>query len=152
MLAITIISIGKIKTPYWREAVSEYGKRLGPYIKIKNYELRALSFSETNKEQVKKKESATIQSLLDSHSLENVYLLSEGGRAYDSLELAAFLNANLKTTLIIAGSLGFDSEFSSRYPKLSLSPLTFPHELTKVILLEQLYRASAILNNKKYHY
>ena len=152
MLDITIISIGKLKEKYYLQASNEYLKRLKPYAKIKMIELPALSFSVHNKEDIRKKESQKIEKYIQNNHLDNIYLLSESGQEFDSIELATWLNSNYKLNLVIAGSLGFSHKMSDKYPKISLSKLTFPHELARVVLLEQLYRAVSILNNKTYHY
>lgn len=152
MLNLTIITIGKIREVYFREAVASYLKRIKPYGRLNVVELKAESFSSTTKDKAKKIEAERIQTILDRKSEAQIYLLSEGGALFNSQEFALKLNTTQELVLVIAGSLGYASELENKYSKISLSPLTFPHELARVILFEQIYRAATILNKKEYHY
>lgn len=152
MLNISLVTIGKIKEAYLNEAADSYLKRIKPYGRLKIEELKAESFSETTKTKAKKLEAARIQAVLERKSDAHIYLLAEQGELFNSLDFATKINTTKELVLVIAGSLGFDPELEAKYPKLSLSPLTFPHELARVVLLEQIYRAATILNNKEYHY
>jgi len=151
MLNITLITIGKIKEAYLNEAALEYLKRIKPYGRLTLHELKAESFSVTTKDRAKKLEAARVEAILERKSDAEVYLLSEHGTLFNSPDFATKLN-NKELILVMAGSLGFAKELEVKYPKISLSPLTFPHELARVILLEQIYRAATIINNKEYHY
>lgn len=156
MLNITLIAVGKIKEAFFQEAFKEYEKRLKPYIRLKVIELAPAPFSKDTKEKAKEIEGKRIKDFLEKHNQEpgvsSVYLLAERGRTYDSPAMAAWLEKSSPLILVIGGALGFSRELYERYPQLSLSPLTFPHEMARVILMEQLYRAAAILNKKEYHY
>lgn len=152
MLNITLVTIGKVKEAYWREAILEYQKRLQPYARLKIEELKAEPFSESTKEKAKKTESDNIRLYLDKKKTAEIYLLSEHGELFDSLAFAKKMESNQEIVLVIAGTQGFTKELMTKYPKISLSPLTFPHELARVVLLEQLYRAATIVSNKDYHY
>lgn len=152
MLNVTIITIGKVKEAYWKEAILEYQKRLQPYARLKIEELKAEPFSESTKEKAKKTESDSIELYLDKKKTVEIYLLSEHGELFDSPAFAKKMESNQEIVLVIAGTQGFSQDLMSKYPKISLSPLTFPHELARVILLEQLYRATTIINKKDYHY
>ncbi|MFA6194264.1 MAG: 23S rRNA (pseudouridine(1915)-N(3))-methyltransferase RlmH [Patescibacteria group bacterium] len=156
MLDITLIAVGKIKESFWRDAFEEYAKRLKPYVRLKIIELPPEPFSKSTKEKVKEIEGKRIMGYLEKQSHESgaslVYLLAERGRTFDSPTLAGWLEKNSPLVLIIGGALGFSEELYGRYPQISLSLLTFPHELARVVLMEQLYRAAAILNGKEYHY
>ncbi|MFZ2310251.1 MAG: 23S rRNA (pseudouridine(1915)-N(3))-methyltransferase RlmH [Patescibacteria group bacterium] len=152
MLNITIIAIGKVKEVYWREAILEYQKRLQPYARLKIEELKAEPFSESTKGKAKKTESDNIQLYLDKKKTAEIYLLSEHGELFDSPAFAKKMESNQEIVLVIAGTQGFAKDLVNKYPKISLSPLTFPHELARVVLLEQLYRAATIINKKDYHY
>lgn len=156
MLDITLIAIGKLKEPYFQAAFLEYAKRLRPYARLKIVELSAAPFSKNNQEKAKEIEGKRISDYLEKNSKngqpKNVYLLAERGQSFTSPSLAAWLNKNSALTLIMAGALGFSSELYKRYPQISLSPLTFPHELARVVLIEQLYRAATLMNHKDYHY
>ena len=152
MLNITLVTIGKIKETYLKEAADSYLKRLKPYGRLRLEELKAEPFSATTKTKAKKIEAERLQAFLDHKSEAEIYLLSERGELLDTLKFAARVGLNQELVLVIAGSLGFAPELEKKYPAISLSPLTFPHELARVILLEQIYRAATILNNKEYHY
>ncbi len=156
MLDITLIAVGKIKEAFWRDAFVEYDKRLKPYARLKVIELAPEPFSKSGKEKAKEIEGKRIMDYLEKQSHESgavsAYLLAERGRTFDSPALAGWLEKNSPMTLIVGGALGFSDELYRRYPQISLSPLTFPHELARVVLIEQLYRAAAILNGKEYHY
>lgn len=152
MLNITLITIGKIKNAALNEAALEYIKRIKPYGRLTISELKAEPFSLTTKDKAKKLEAERIEAVLERKSESEVYLLSEHGTLFNSPDFAAKLNTTKELVLVIAGSLGFAKELESKYPKISLSPLTFPHELARVVLLEQIYRAATIINNKEYHY
>ncbi len=156
MLSITLITIGKIKEPFFQDAFQEYEKRLKPYVRLKVVELTLAPFSKDTKEKAKAIEGKRIKDFLEKHDQESgaaaVYLLAERGRTYDSPAMAAWLEKSSPLILVIGGALGFSRELYERYPQLSLSSLTFPHEMARVILMEQLYRAASILNGKEYHY
>jgi len=153
MWDITILAVGKLKEKHWQAASAEYLKRLKPYAKITVEELRAEPFSAATREKSKKVEASRIEDYLKKRPGSLVMLLAESGRRTDSYIFAETLkNVNQPLILVIGGALGFKEELFETYPKISLSKLTFPHELARVILLEQLYRAAAILNNKTYHY
>ena len=152
MLNITIITIGKVREDYLNQAASEYIKRIKPYGRLTLQELKAESFSDTTKDKAKKLEAERIEAVLKRKDEADIYLLSEHGTLFDSLKFAAKINTHKELVLVIAGSLGFAKDLEAKYPKISLSPLTFPHELARVVLLEQIYRAATIINKKEYHY
>jgi 23S rRNA (pseudouridine1915-N3)-methyltransferase len=156
MLDITLLVVGKIKEKYWQAAFLEYAKRLKPYARLRVVELAAAPFSKNDKEKAKGIESGRILDFLQKSASKSnpnpVYLLAERGRVFSSPAFAAWLDKNQSLLLVVGGALGFSDELYRRYPQISLSPLTFPHELARVVLLEQLYRAATIINNKDYHY
>lgn len=156
MFDITIVAIGKLKESYFQEAFSVYVKRLWPYARLKVVELPAVSFSSGGEEKAKRQESERLKIFLESEAEKNnypvVYLLSERGKRFTSLEMADWLSRNQSLILAVGGTLGISSDLYELYPQISLSPLTFPHELARVVLIEQLYRAATIVNNKDYHY
>ncbi len=153
MLDITIIAFGKIKDITWQAAAQEYLKRLRPYARIKIEELKAESFSKKNKDEVKKIEGQRLLECLRRYPEADIRLLSEAGEELDSPQLATWLEKPARLIVfVVGGTLGFDPVISKSYRTLSLSRLTFPHELARVILLEQLYRAASIIKGKDYHY
>lgn len=153
MLDITLVTIGKVKDKSYLSLISDYQKRSKPYLKLKIVELEALSFSDKTKDKAKEFEAERILNYLNKQK-DNaaVYLLAERGEIYDSVSFANWLNKKSPLIFVLGGSLGFSDTLYSNYPSLSLSPLTFPHELARVVMMEQLYRAATILQKKNYHY
>jgi len=151
---ITILAVGKLKEQIYRDGVAEYLKRLKPYAKIKVVELMAESFGESNRDQAKEKENQKILDYLEKNIDKKVVCLTEGGREYSSVEFSQFLNkTNQEIIFIIGGALGFSEKTLSKMDgKLSLSKMTFLHEMARLVLVEQIYRAQMIANGKNYHY
>ncbi len=156
MLDITIIAVGKLKEKYFQTAFAEYEKRLRPYARLKVVGLPSAPFSKSTKAQAKRFEGETIEKYLVKAEKENnpavVYLLAERGKIFSSPDFASWLVKKQPLILIVGGALGFSDELYEKYPQISLSPLTFPHELARVVLIEQIYRAATILSNKEYNY
>ena len=157
MLHINIISVGKLKESYWREAEAEYLKRLSAWVKINIIELKEENFSpKDNFDIVKAKEAEKITSVLPKNSF--LVILSPEGKQFKSNELAQKIDELSiyqinELTLVIGGPLGLDQTIKDKADLiLSLSLLTFTHQMSRIILLEQIYRSFTILNNKKYNY
>ena len=142
---IKIICVGKIKEAFYRDAINEYMKRMGKYHKVDIIEV-ADSNIRDEKELILKK--------VDKKDY--IITLEIEGRENTSIEFANLIDKTLinnsNITFIIGGSDGLDNEIKalSNY-KLSFSKMTFPHQLFRVILLEQIYRAFKIINNESYH-
>ena len=150
---ITIITIGKIRESYIRDGVLEYLKRLSPYAKIKEMELKAESFTNTTKNKAKKLEGERMLKTLLKYPKENIFLLDEYEKEYSSLDFSSLLSFKNEIVFVIAGSLGWSDELKkSNYKKISLSKMTMPHELARLVLLEQIYRGITIINKKEYHH
>lgn len=156
MMNINIILVGKIKEDYWLEAEGEYLKRLKPYAKINILELKEEPFKDINdREKIKKKEAEKIKEKIKNTDF--VIALHERGKEMESEKLAEFLEKKSSQgggiTFIIGGPLGLDQSILDLADyHLSLSKLTFPHQMVRVILSEQIYRAVTIMNGKQYHY
>ena len=149
---IKIIAIGKIKEKFYRDAIEEYLKRLKKYEKIEIIELKDET-SASSKENLKK-EATLILSKIDDKD----YVIALDRKAKDlsskdfALTLSKISLESSKITFVIGGSEGLAKEVLDRSnQKISFSKLTFPHQLFRVILLEQIYRAYRINNNEKYH-
>ena len=142
---IRILCVGKLKENYWKDSVSEYLKRINKYHKAELIELMDSNVKEETKQILGKINSKDYNILLDIN-----------GVKLDSLELAkkidnTFINYS-NITFIIGGSDGVGDEVKNIVNlRLSFSNLTFPHQLFRVILLEQLYRSYKIINNETYH-
>lgn len=149
-----LICLGKLKEGYWREAEAEYLKRLSPYYKITIHELKEESFSEKDSpEKIKQKEAEKIITVLEKIKAENVIVLDEHGKQYSSIEFSNLLSPLTDLVFIIGGPLGLDEKILKlSKDKVSLSKLTFTHQMARVFLFEQIYRAKMIAVSKKYHY
>ena len=147
---ITIITVGKIKEKYIREGIDECLKRLTKYAKIELIELDDECF---DKEKTLKKEAEKIEKKLNKKSF--IITLEIEGKQLNSLEFANLIDKttvnNSDITFIIGGSYGISKEIKDKCFLLSFSRLTFPHQLFRVILLEQIYRSFKIINNEAYH-
>ncbi len=149
---IKIICVGKIKEKYLKDAIEEYKKRLSKYTKIEIIEVNDVG--NPNIDIVLNKEKELIEKYIDSKDY--VITLEIEGTMLSSVELANkidnILNTNSTITFIIGGSYGLHKSIKERSNyKLSFSKLTFPHQLFRVNLLEQIYRAFKINNNEAYH-
>ena len=139
------ICVGKIKESFYREAIDEYLKRLSKYHKVEIIEVMDSNV---------KGEKELILKKIDKKDY--IVTMEIEGNNLSSIELSKFIDKTLinnsNITFIIGGSDGLDEEIKkiSNY-KLSFSRLTFPHQLFRVILLEQIYRAFKIINNESYH-
>jgi 23S rRNA (pseudouridine1915-N3)-methyltransferase len=147
---IKIICVGKIKESFYREAINEYLKRLSKYTKIEIVELNDFNY---DKEKTIKEESRLIINKLDNGY--NI-LLDINGESLDSISFSSKLNDllidNHNINFIIGGSYGVSDELKNMVNyRLSFSKMTFPHQLFRVVLIEQIYRAFKIINNEEYH-
>lgn len=157
MLNIVIIAVGKVKENFYRSAFEEYLKRLSPYARIKVEEVKAEPFkSEGDKPKSKALETAKILSYLDNYAESEIFILDERGENQTSIELSTTLkkHQSKKIVFVVGGTLGLAPEIlnNKKYHFLSLSKMTLPHELARVVLIEQLYRAVCISLGKDYHY
>lgn len=149
---IKIITVGKLKERYLIDAVEEYKKRLSKYTKIEIIEVKDESSYEEDKN--KEKEAENIIKCISDKDF--IVTLEIDGKEISSVEFASkienIFNINSNITFIIGGSYGLSNRIKelSNY-KLSFSKMTFPHQLFRVILLEQIYRAFKINNNESYH-
>ncbi len=156
MLRVKIIVLGKLKEIYWQSSEVEYLKRLRPYARVDILELLEEPFRDgDDPEKVKIKEAEKIKKTL--HEGELVIALHERGKEFTSPLFAKFLEEHSTygetIVFLVGGPLGLhESILNLAEVQISLSQLTFPHQMVRTILLEQLYRATTILNEKKYHY
>jgi len=149
---IKIICVGKIKEKYLNEAIQEYEKRLSRYTKLKIIEVNDIDNS--NIDIVLNKEKELIEKYIEEKDY--VITLEINGNMLSSEEFAKkvdnIFNINSNITFIIGGSYGLHQDIKDRSNyKLSFSKLTFPHQLFRVNLLEQIYRVFKINNNEAYH-
>jgi 23S rRNA (pseudouridine1915-N3)-methyltransferase len=144
-----IISVGSLKEDYLKKGVAEYQKRIGGYGKLEFIEI-----PESHKDSIVEEGSAILKRIKDEDFL---IALAIDGKQLDSIELARYIENTFTyksscITFIIGGSNGLDVGVLDRANfKLSFSKVTFPHQLMKLILLEQLYRSIKIIKNEQYH-
>lgn len=156
---ITVLCIGRLKEKYWTAAIEEYSKRLSKYCTFNINELKEERLpdnaSEAEQEAVKSAEGKNILKNIKKDSY--VVTLEIKGTQLSSEKLADKINTlgiegKSDITFIIGGSLGLSQDVSVRSDfKLSFSTMTFPHQMMRVILLEQIYRAFKINRNEQYH-
>ena len=158
-MKIKIVCVGKIKESFYREALSEYAKRLSKFASFSVCEVP----DEKTDEKASQKEIELILSKEGRRILEQIgndeYVISLciEGKPLSSMDFSRklssiFLNGYNTVSFVIGGSLGLSAEVKNRSDlKLSFSEMTFPHQLMRVILSEQIYRAFKIINNEPYH-
>lgn len=156
---ITIITVGKIKEKYLKEAIEEYSKRLGRYCKLEIIELvdekTPDNASEKEEEAIKEKEGQGILSKIKDNMF--VIAMDLGGKQLTSEDFADYIQnlgvmGNPNIAFIIGGSLGISKSVLARANyKLCFSKMTFPHQLFRVMLLEQIYRGFRIMKGEPYH-
>lgn len=159
IMKITIISVGKIKEKFYIEAIKEYSKRLSRYCTLKEItvsdEKAPENLSDKEIEQTKDKEGEKILKNIKDSSF--VIAMCIDGNHLSSEVLASYIKdlgvkGKSDLTFIIGGSLGLSKNILSRADyKISFSKMTFPHQLFKVLLLEQIYRSFRINNGEPYH-
>ncbi len=155
MFKIKIIALGKFKEKAYKELEAEYLKRLSPFAKIKIIELPEIGYGKNQDlESVKQEEAEKIVKQLPEDGV--VILMEEKGTLRNSVDFAAFLERvgglGKELVFVIGSGIGLHESLKqySNY-SISLSPLTFPHNMARVLLEEQIYRAGTILAGKEYH-
>ena len=159
MLHIDIICVGKIKENYLKDAIAEYSKRLSKYCILNIIELNdeklPTKLNDSLAYEIKNKESNSILSHIKKDSY--VIALDLKGKNYTSEEFSDKIQnlsiTNSHITFLIGGSLGMTDELLDKTnEKICFSKMTFPHQLIRVFLLEQIFRAFKIANNESYHH
>lgn len=158
-MKVTVITVGKIKEKYLKDAIGEYSKRLSRYCKLEIVEVADEKTpdhaGETLENQIRSKEGERIQKYMkeDAYTI----ALAIEGKMLSSEEFAEKIEhlgiqGNSHIQFLIGGSIGLDEQILAKADyQLSFSKMTFPHQLMRVILLEQIYRAYRIISNEPYH-
>ena len=155
MMKINVVCIGSIKEKYYSDAISEYLKRLSKFYNIEIIELKEekmpKNYSNADIENIKTKESLAMEKVMKGY----VIILDERGEQFSSVKMAEKLSkimlSNSTISFVIGGSWGLSEDIKKKANMLlSFSKFTFPHQLMRVVLLEQLYRQTTILNNIPY--
>ncbi len=155
MLAVKIACVGRLKERYWREAVAEYEKRLGPFCRLEIIEIPEARLPQAPS-------PGDIAQALDREGEQllqkcagTICPLCIEGKLLDSPGLAKLLEKAMLSpgavSFVIGSSHGLSDKVKRAGPGFSLSPMTFPHQLARVMLCEQLYRGFQILSGTKYH-
>jgi len=156
-MTIKLLAIGKTDSKTLQTLIDDYQKRLGFYIKF-DFEVipdikKAKNLSE---EQQKQKEGELILNRLQS--TDRLFLLDENGKQYNSIDFSSFLQKQLNSgvkqiVFVIGGPYGFSQDvYNKSDGKLSLSKMTFSHQMIRLFFIEQLYRGFTILRNEPYHH
>lgn len=158
-MRITICCVGKVKEKFYCQAIDEYIKRLSRYCKLEVKEVADEktpdNASDTVNDIIKAKEGERLLSCIKDEAY--VIALAIDGKMLDSVQLSQKIDnlgisGKSDIVFVIGGSLGLDKRVLDRADfKLSFSPMTFPHQLMRVILLEQIYRSYRIMKNEPYH-
>ena len=158
-MRITVLSVGKIKEKYLRDGIAEYAKRLGRYCKLEMIEVadektpdRSFAVEELL---IKKTEGEKLLRYIKDGDF--VIALAIEGEMLDSVQLSKKIqelgvHGESSIVFVIGGSLGLSEDVMKRSDyKLSFSKMTFPHQLMRMVLLEQIYRSYRIMNGEPYH-
>ena len=156
-MKITLLTVGRTDVKWVREGLDLYGDRLRHYVPYALIELPELKgVAALTREQIKEREGKAI--LMALKPSDEVYLLDEHGKEFRSIEFASFLEERMSRsgrdlTFVVGGAYGFSDEVYARAAgKISLSRMTFSHQMVRTIFAEQLYRAFTILKNEPYHH
>lgn len=155
-MKITLLTMGRTDVQWVRDGLDIYVSRLAHYVNFSLVEIPQLKkVSSLSKDQIKLKEGESLLSYI--RPSDEVVLLDERGARYSSIEFSTLLrkklNAGRDLTFVIGGAYGFSEALYGRADwKISLSPMTFSHQMVRVIFAEQLYRAFTIINGEPYHH
>jgi 23S rRNA (pseudouridine1915-N3)-methyltransferase len=150
---INVIVVGKIKENYLRVGIEEYKKRIKPFCNLQIIEIKEITTADSCKN-LKEEAKAILNNIKKEDYVITLEIL---GNSLDSVELAKFIQnhylySSRVLTFVIGSSDGLDEEVKKRSDyQLSFSKLTFPHQLMRMLFLEQIYRSLTIINNQKYH-
>ncbi|TDB38735.1 MAG: 23S rRNA (pseudouridine(1915)-N(3))-methyltransferase RlmH [Actinobacteria bacterium] len=153
-MRITLIAVGRLKEPYWRDAAAEYLKRLRPYATIDIVEVPDRDVTADERGALKVEAEGILRAVPDGA---HVVVLEIGGRQMSSEGFSAWLElagveGRSSVAFILGGAAGLDASVLARAnERLSLGAMTLPHQLARVVLLEQLYRGFRIMRGEPYH-
>ena len=152
-MKLRVVWVGKNRDPWVKEVVAEYAGRIRRYASLELGEARDEKGAEA--EEMRRRECERLEKLVPPGA--TLLLLDERGEQMDSPDLAAYIGKQRDTgtgelVFAIGGAYGFSEEFRRRGRLLALSKMTFTHQMVRVFLLEQIYRAFTILNNEPYHH
>ena len=156
-MQITFLVVGKTSEQYIQEGINEYSKRISRYVRFDMKDIPYLKNTKNLPESVQKQKEGE-QILKQIEKQDFVVLLDDKGKEVDSLAFANMLQARINQSVkrlvfVVGGAYGFSKDVYDRAnSKLSLSKMTFSHQIIRMLFLEQLYRGFTILNNEPYHH
>jgi 23S rRNA (pseudouridine1915-N3)-methyltransferase len=155
-MQITLIQVGKTRFAYLQEGISDYQKRLTHYLNFEEITIQDLkNVKSLNSAEIKKKEGEQVLKIIDKNAF--LILMDEKGRQYSSTEFADFITKSMNSgrdiVMLIGGAFGFSEDVYLRAnDRISLSKMTFSHQMVRLIFAEQLYRAMTIIRGEPYHH
>ena len=153
-MEIKLIVVGKTKSSELVRLINEYVKRINFYKKFKIIVVNSLKSKKNSEKEIKKIEGENVLKIVKKNEL--IFLLDENGKSFNSRKFADFLSNKFKTNksivFVVGGAHGFSNEIKQKSNEIiSLSEMTFSHQIIRLFFTEQLYRALTILNNHPYH-
>ena len=153
-MEIKLIVVGKTKSSELVRLINEYVKRINFYKKFKIIVVNSLKSKKNSEKEIKKIEGENVLKNIKKNEL--IFLLDENGKSFNSRKFADFLSNKFKTNksivFVVGGSHGFSNEIKQKSNEIiSLSEMTFSHQIIRLFFTEQVYRALTILNNHPYH-
>ena len=153
-MEIKLIVVGKTKSSELVRLINEYVKRINFYKKFKIIVVNSLKSKKNSEKEIKKIEGENILKSVKKNEL--IFLLDENGKSFNSRKFADFLSNKFKTNksivFVVGGANGFSNEIKQKSNEIiSLSEMTFSHQIIRLFFTEQVYRALTILNNHPYH-
>ena len=156
-MKISLLVVGKTVEPYFVQGIEEYSKRLAHYVPLETIVIPELRNTKSlSTDQQKEREADLILKALQPGDY--IVLLDEHGKEFTSMQFAAYLekkmaNVARRLVFVVGGPYGFsDRIYQTAHEKISLSKMTYSHQMIRLIFTEQLYRAMTILNNEPYHH
>ena len=154
-MKIKLLVVGKTSGSFLVPLISDYVKRINRFINFEIIEINNIKLKKANSLEIQKKEGVKILDKIDK--IDQVFILDEKGKSYNSIDFSKFIenkivNSSKNIIFIIGGAYGFSEKIYSRSNSIiSLSKMTFSHQIIRLFMVEQLYRALTIINNHPYH-
>jgi len=154
-MKIKLLVVGKTSESFLAPLISDYHKRINRFVNFEIIEINKINIKKANSLEIQKKEGIKILEKVDKK--DQMFILDEKGKSYNSIDFSKFIenrmvNSSKNIIFIIGGAYGFSEKIYSRSNSIiSLSKMTFSHQIIRLFMVEQLYRALTIINNHPYH-
>ena len=154
-MKIKLLVVGKTSESFLAPLISDYHKRINRFVNFEIIEINNINIKKANSLEIQKKEGIKILEKVDKK--DQMFILDEKGKSYNSIDFSKFIenrmvNSSKNIIFIIGGAYGFSKNIYSRSNSIiSLSKMTFSHQIIRLFMVEQLYRALTIINNHPYH-